>query len=148
MHFLSLMLHVVLAAIAALAVFALVLKLVLTLDRTFGLQLERMRERWRRRPEPAQPVEPIAPTVETEAEWETLTGLLESRADRLHAVSTLQERAGHCIEAAEYALDRLLLDCAAVMLTPDASAQMQRRRAALADMPAAPRAALPETLAA
>jgi hypothetical protein len=146
------------ASIIALAVFALVTRLMLNILPALKLNFEfkrrprrarSARSRSWRRVKAAQPLAVVDIPAETEAdaEWQAITGLLETRADRLHAISTTQERAQRCIEAAEYALDRLLADCAAVQLLSDEGTSLLRRRVAHPEAPAV-QAASPEPLAA
>jgi hypothetical protein len=71
--------------------------------------------------------------IAIDAEWQPLTGIIQTRTDRLRAVSSLHDRARQRIEAAEYTLDRLLADCAAHLLSAEESMRMQARRAALAE---------------
>ena len=157
------------AAIIALAVFALVTRLMLNvlpalhLDLQFKPRPRRARSARSRSWRPiswrpmswhrvkAQPLavadKPAETEADADAEWQAITGILETRADRLHAISTTQERAQRCIEAAEYALDRLLADCAAVQLRSDEGTSLLRRRVAPTETPAVT-VASPEPLAA
>jgi hypothetical protein len=131
-----------LATGAGIAVFALVLKLAMSIAKKLpGLPALKRRARSpkRRRAAPVQAVviaRPDAAEAAADAQWQAVSDSLGDRADHLRTIGTLQTRAGTCVEAAEYALDRLLADCAAVALTPD-SMDLQRLRAAIAAMPAA-----------
>jgi hypothetical protein len=151
------------AAIVALSVFVLVTRLMLNVLPTLHFNLafrprlslpkswrpESWRpESWRRVSAQRLAVVDQPTEVDTDAEWHALTGILETRADRLHALSATQERAERCIEAAEYALERLLADCAAVQLISDEDTRLQRRPVAPAGAPAVLPAASPEPLAA
>lgn len=166
---------VLIAATVGIAVFGLVLRWALTVDLTFGVQfdaraflarlghrLEQLRHvlafarrRLARLRLPARPVAftVAAPGPQIDPDWELLSGTLETRAGRMRVIGALHERAGNRIDAAEYALDRLLADCAAVALTLNGSTRLQHVRAAIAS-PAAPAAkataanAIPGTLAA
>jgi len=54
----------------------------------------------------------------------------------MERLGSSRERAAQSIESAEYLLSHILDECAAVMLTPEATEQLQRHRAALVDAPA------------
>jgi hypothetical protein len=61
---------------------------------------------------------PHIPTAlaDTRIDWEGLATHIESRADRLHAIDALHKSGRQIIAAAEFALDDLIADCAAVLL--------------------------------
>ncbi|KAB2918443.1 MAG: hypothetical protein F9K29_07680 [Hyphomicrobiaceae bacterium] len=66
----------------------------------------------------AQPVRPVAPLPQWSRAPETAADAAATRTDRVHHIVALQARASEQIDAAEYALDALLADCARVMTEP------------------------------
>ena len=78
-------------------------------------------------------VEPAEPDVDPYIDWQR--DLLEAQLSSMERIGNSRERAVQSIEAAEYMLGQILDECAVVMLTPEATEQLQRHRAALADAP-------------
>jgi hypothetical protein len=140
------------AALIALAVYVHVQKLALRVLPTLDINVDRLHAvldrlpinlDWLRRAAPGEVavVEPLAAVVEVpEAEvdpyidWQR--DLLEAQLSSMERLGSSRERAAQSIESAEYMLSHILDECAAVMLTPEATEQLQRHRAALVDAPA------------
>jgi hypothetical protein len=141
------------AALIALAVYVHVQKLALRVLPTLDINGDRLLAVLDRLPinlgwlysfasrEPAA-VEPVAPVVEpaepdvephvdSYIDWQR--DLLEAQLSSMERIEHSRERAAQSIEAAEYMLTHILDECAAVVLTPEATEQLQRHRAALAD---------------
>jgi len=144
---------VAVAALAGLAVFGFVARILLNTDLSMGLTLPRIRLRLPRRLRRRRRTRPVSvaaevPSIAADPEWQSITGIIQTRADRLDAITALHARAADRVEAAEYTLDRLLCDCAAHLLEPEDAARMHRRRVALAESPVKVQAAASESLAA
>ena len=69
-----------------------------------------------------QPVPGDLPPIAADETWPTPTEAIETSADRLRAIGALHERARQSIEAAEYALDRLIAEGGTVLPTREAIA--------------------------
>jgi hypothetical protein len=55
-------------------------------------------------------------------DWDLMTGIVRTGLAQTHTASTLHARAAERIDAAEYAFNRLLAECAAIMSLPNALA--------------------------
>lgn len=106
------------AVAVGVAIFGLVLWLVQKFvpPIEFKLDLKRKKTRPSRRARRGKQQPAPVPTNRPAEEWGALTEIVENRAEGLQAVSALQGRAVETVDAAQYALDRLLAEYRAVTL--------------------------------